>query len=91
MPKVSKIRYYAVCTGRKPGIYYSWEECKDQIYRYSGALFKSFETRQQAEKYINSPVINENNKIEVWIDGYCRNNGKPEAIASIGVFLVIEI
>ena len=91
MPKVSKLRYYAVRKSRIPGIYMTYKECEDQVKKSPGALFKSFETRQQAEKYINSPVINENNKIEVWIDGYCRNNGKPEAIASIGVFLVIEI
>ena len=84
MPKVSKIRYYAVRTDRKPGIYYSWEECKNQIHRYSGALFKSFETKQQAEEYVNNTIEKEN--IFVWTDRCCENNGKKDARAGVGIY-----
>ncbi|CAG8682047.1 5024_t:CDS:2, partial [Scutellospora calospora] len=57
-----------------------------------GALFKSFETRQQAEEYILGPDIDKNNKIEIWTDGYCKNNGKPEAIAKLyAVIRTLEI
>jgi ribonuclease HI len=86
MPKVSKLRYYAVRKGRKPGIYTNYKDCEEQVKKSPGALFKSFETRQQAEEYIHGPDIDENNKIEIWTDGYCKNNGKSGAIASIGVF-----
>ena len=84
MPKVSKIRYYAVRTDRKPGIYYSWEECKNQIHRYSGALFKSFETKQQAEEYINNMIKKEN--IFVQTDGCYENNRKKDARAGVGIY-----
>ncbi|CAG8659278.1 10617_t:CDS:2, partial [Scutellospora calospora] len=84
MPKVSKIKYYAVHSGRKLGIYYFWEECKDQIHRYPGALFRSFEIKQQAEDYINNLIEKEN--IFVWTDGCCENNGKKDARAGIGVY-----
>ena len=50
----SKNKYYALRKGRNPGIYYSWEECKAQIHKYSGAIFKSFESYEEAEEYINN-------------------------------------
>ena len=44
--------YYAVAVGRNPGIYYSWTECEQQVTKYPSAIFKSFNTQSQAEKYI---------------------------------------
>lgn len=51
MPK-SKV--YAVARGRKPGIYTSWDECKAQTAGFSGAIFKSFKTRDEAQAFITS-------------------------------------
>ena len=45
--------YYAVRTGRKPGIYPTWEACKAQVSGFSNARFKKFPTRELAEQYIN--------------------------------------
>lgn len=47
-------KYYAVKEGRTPGIYTSWEKCKAQVQGYSGARFKSFYTKEEAEAYIQS-------------------------------------
>lgn len=33
---------YAVRVGRVPGLYSSWDECKQQVTGYSGAVFKKF-------------------------------------------------
>lgn len=44
--------YYAVKTGLTPGIYHTWEECKVQVHGYSGAVYKSFKTRQEAEAFL---------------------------------------
>lgn len=44
--------YYAVRHGRKPGIYSSWAECKEQTYKFSGATFKFFEDLDDALDYI---------------------------------------
>ncbi|TDQ42757.1 viroplasmin family protein [Aureibacillus halotolerans] len=46
---MAKSKYYTVWKGRKPGIYTSWADCEKQIKGYSGAAFKSFPTRQEAE------------------------------------------
>ncbi|CAG8639727.1 4697_t:CDS:2, partial [Scutellospora calospora] len=59
-------------------------ECKEQIHRFPGALFKSFEIKQQAEDYVNNMIEKEN--IFVWTDGCCENNGKKDARAGIGVY-----
>jgi ribonuclease HI len=42
-------KYYTVLKGRKTGIFTSWEECEEQVKGFSGALYKSFKTREEAE------------------------------------------
>ncbi len=51
-------KFYAVKEGKIPGIYLTWEECKNQVHGYSGAVYKSFSTREEAINFINN-----NNKI----------------------------
>ena len=43
-------KYYVVWEGHDPGIYHSWAECKSQVDGYEGAKYKSFATRDEAEK-----------------------------------------
>ena len=45
-------KFYAVRKGKKPGIYMSWDMCKQQTAGFSGAEFKSFPTKEAAEEYI---------------------------------------
>lgn len=45
-------KFYAVKTGRIPGVYGTWAECRQQTDGFSGAVFKSFATRQEAEAFI---------------------------------------
>lgn len=45
------MKYYAVAIGKKPGIYTTWEECSRYVTGYKGARFKSFSTKEEAEKY----------------------------------------
>ena len=49
-------KYYAVKKGKAPGIYISWDECKNQIDGFSGAEYKSFKTYQEARSYIDSSI-----------------------------------
>lgn len=88
-------KYYAVRIGRKPGIYLSWEKCKEQTNKYPGAEYKSFTDIRKAEKYIK-PTTDDSeeddvsevdiNIINVFTDGACSNNGKKNASAGIGVY-----
>ena len=59
-------RYYAVKVGRIPGIYQTWDEAKAQVNGYSGAVYKSFATLQEAEEFMLSSIeqTNDNKKDE---------------------------
>ncbi len=50
-------KYYAVKHGRKPGVYDSWAACKAQVDGFSGATFKSFPTKQEAEAFVGGVFI----------------------------------
>lgn len=45
-------KYYAVKKGHKPGIYTSWGECKKQVEKFSGAVYKSFTSLEDAKNFI---------------------------------------
>lgn len=47
-----KTKFYAVAAGRKPGIYSTWAECERQVKGFSGAIFKSFKTRDEASAFV---------------------------------------
>lgn len=47
-------KYYAVKVGRQVGIYQTWADCQKQVTGYSGAIFKSFLTLEEAEDFIGS-------------------------------------
>ena len=51
-----KNKYYVVWKGVSPGVYTSWTDCQLQIKGYDGALFKSFETKEEAEHAFASPA-----------------------------------
>ena len=46
-------KYYAVKKGKVPGIYLNWNDCKAMVDGYPGAVYKSFKTIEEAEKFIN--------------------------------------
>ena len=48
-----KNNFYAVKNGKNPGIYKTWDECRAQVEGFSGALYKGFTTRKEAERYLN--------------------------------------
>lgn len=45
-------KYYAVKCGKKCGIFTTWAECKEQVDGYSGAEYKSFTKKSEAEEYL---------------------------------------
>ncbi|AFO54493.1 hypothetical protein [Rose yellow vein virus] len=44
--------YYAVAIGRNPGIYPTWEECKQEVHGFSNARFQKFSTLEQALEFL---------------------------------------
>ena len=45
-------KYYAVRKGIVPGIYRTWDECKEQVNKFPGAEYKSFKTEEEARTYM---------------------------------------
>jgi len=49
MPKAG---YYAVKVGKRPGIYTTWEDCREQVDGYPCAKYKKLRTVEEAEAWI---------------------------------------
>lgn len=49
-------RFYAVKSGRIPGIYHTWDECKKQVDGFPGAQYKGFATEGEARSFITGAV-----------------------------------
>jgi ribonuclease HI len=45
-------KFYAVRNGYKNGIFETWDECKAQVIGFSGAVYKSFPTLNEAKQYM---------------------------------------
>jgi len=83
------MKYYAVKIGRNIGIYDNWLECKKSIHKFKGAQYKSFNSLKEAQKYLEKIVEGKKEVTEalyVYTDGACKNNGKENATAAIGVY-----
>ena len=50
-------KYYAVKKGKVPGIYLNWNDCKAMVDGYQGAVYKSFKTIEEAEKFITGEKV----------------------------------
>ena len=92
-------KYYAVRTGKKPGIYNTWEECKAVVDGYPGAQYKSFKTREEAEAFAGvsgAAGIEKKEKAATDIDGtkaYAFVDGSYHAKTGVygyGGFLVYD-
>ncbi len=51
-----KKKYYAVWKGHKPGVYFSWEKCQEQIKDYEDPIYMSFDSKRGAvDAYWSTP------------------------------------
>lgn len=46
---MSKKKYYVVWNGKKKGVFTSWDTCKKQIDGFTGAQYKAFANKKEAE------------------------------------------
>ena len=75
--KKSKQKYYVVISGRCPGVYNSWNECKAQTNKFPGARHKSFKCLDAVNDFLK---IN-----RIWlVDPYpLRENGEVSLFFSL--------
>ena len=74
-------KFYAVKKGKKTGIFSTWDECKEQVTGFKGAVYKSFKTLSEAEAFLErneekNENIEEVDGVYAYIDGsFDRVNG----------------
>lgn len=49
-------KFYAIATGRKPGIYDNWPQAQAQVQGFANARYKGFMTRAEAEAWLKNPT-----------------------------------
>ena len=89
-------KYYAIMNGRTIGIVTTWEECKNATQGFSNAQFKGFDTKEEAENYLNHNKKNtvpkpsqgkvhpkKNTDYIIYTDGSCLKNPGPGGYAAI--------
>ena len=54
MGKVKK--YYVIWEGKKTGVFETWDEVKRLIQGFPGAKYKSFTSKEQAERAYRDPL-----------------------------------
>lgn len=65
-------KYYAVRCGRSTGVFFSWAECQKQVTGFSGAVFKSFTTKEEAEAFVRGEadsISTEPGALIAYVDG----------------------
>lgn len=70
-------KYYTVWAGHIPGVYNSWDECQVQIKNFPGAKYKSFKSKDEAERALREPY---NEHI-----GTAVKKAKPSSIGHKGI------
>lgn len=79
------MKYYAVLKGRETGIFTTWSECEKRVKGFSGATFKSFPTKSEAQRYLGQePVMTaeENQQLDE-LDNYAFTDGSFDQYQNI--------
>ena len=59
--------FYAVANGRTIGIFLNWNDCNNSVKKYKNALYKKFNTKEEADNFIKvneKNIDNMNNNIQ---------------------------
>ncbi|WP_426349644.1 viroplasmin family protein [Alloiococcus sp. CFN-8] len=84
-------KYYAVFKGKSGGnkIYTSWDECKKEVIGFKGAVYKSFQSKNEAEEYLKlhngSPTLEGNET-----DKNASLEKNEEAISDKGLCIYVD-
>lgn len=89
-------KVYAVKSGYRTGLFYSWEDCQSSIKGYSGAVYKGFATEEEAYAYLNGYSLAKTNNgdfieiskpisadvANIFVDGSCK-----DYLISFGIYI----
>jgi len=71
-----KQKYYVVWHGHHPGIYSTWESCLAQVKNFPNAVYKSFETKAEAENAFRQSPVFKKKTVKAPEKGSSRGSGK---------------
>ncbi len=74
MPQVQK--FYVVTHGRQVGIYHTWDDASRQVHGFSGAIYKTFFSKEEAERFLKrstSPPTSQAEEVPGLLP-YCGSN-----------------
>ena len=80
------MKFYAVRRGRTTGVFDSWDACRKQVYKFPGAEYKAFSTKEEAYSFLSlaeNPLnkttetseLSSDSQITIWVDGSCFPQG----------------
>lgn len=84
------MKYYVVRVGKRPGIYDTWDECKEQVEGFEGAEFKSFSNYLDATNYLTGTISEDKENVEgpiAYVDGSFKEETDEY---SFGVVLLVD-
>jgi len=63
--------FYAVANGRTIGIFLNWTDCNNSVKGYKNALYKKFDTQEEADNFIK---VNQQKNIDDTNNNILKNN-----------------
>ncbi|CCE72470.1 Piso0_000041 [Millerozyma farinosa CBS 7064] len=79
--------FYAVARGVRPGIYKTWDSCKKNVLGYKGAVYKKFNSSQQAQEFI---LANRSRRYQPKDDESSDSDIETPSVLPMGPFVVDE-
>ena len=69
--------YYAVKKGLVPGVYRTWDQCKEQVHGFPGSIYKKFGTLEEAKEFMSfensekpiSELVKDEDVVVAYVDG----------------------
>lgn len=86
--------YYAVRIGKVPGIYLTWDECKKNVIGFNGAVYRKFETEEEANEFmaVEVPIVSIEDIMKLpafaFVDGSF--NAKESKVGSAGFIVTTD-
>ena len=80
---MAKKQYYVVKRGKTPGIYFTWDECKQQVLNFPGAVYKGFMTEEEAKAYAGEAIANRCQSLKEPLPGDETKLAEGEAMAYV--------
>ena len=71
------MKWYVVYSEKNPGVYDSWEKCKEEVDGYENNYYKGYKTKKEADDHYSNFVLTKNSSHEVcntvWTSGRLKN------------------